>query len=90
MPIRMTDDPNDPNQDYNDDSGGGGRGPTKTKIITSRSKSGLAVSQKCLNFSLTAAPPQHHPPATAGGAGARSDGRSVRPSCPDRRQKCGC
>ncbi|HQV55542.1 MAG TPA: C1 family peptidase [Chitinophagaceae bacterium] len=27
MPIRMTDDPNDPNQDYNDDSGGGGRGP---------------------------------------------------------------
>jgi len=23
----MTDDPNDPNQDYNDDSGGGGRGP---------------------------------------------------------------
>ena len=28
MPIRMTDDPRDPNQrDYNDDQGGGGRRP---------------------------------------------------------------
>ena len=64
--------------------------PTKTKMMISRRKSGLAVSQKRLNFSLTAAPPQHHPPATAGGAGGRSDGRSARPSCPGRRQRCGC
>ena len=64
--------------------------PTKTKIMTSRSKSGLEVSQNRLNFSLTAAPPQHHPPATAGGAGARSGGRSARPNCPGLRQRYGC
>jgi hypothetical protein len=64
--------------------------PTKTRIMTSRSKSGLAVSQNRLNFSLTAAPPQHHLPATAGGAGGHSDGRSARPNCPGHQQRYEC
>ena len=50
----------------------------------------IMVSQNLLNFSLTAAPPQRHLPATAGEAGVHSGGRSARPSCPDRRQRCGC